>query len=81
MAAKSMTKKVAGAGRGRPPADGKKKKKSTAEMLMSNSSSTKMTSCRSNSAELDNFVTNFWQTFDNNLGNLAQKVTRKIRNL
>ena len=41
MAAKSMTKKVAGAGRGRPPADGKKKKKSTAEMLMSNSSSSK----------------------------------------
>merc|ERR1719152_767673 len=28
MAAKSTTKKVAGAGRGRPPADGKKKKKS-----------------------------------------------------
>ena len=40
MAAKSMTKK-AGAGRGRPPADGKKKKKSTAKMLMNNSSSTK----------------------------------------
>ena len=44
MAAKSVTKKVAGAGRGRPPADGKKKKKSTAKMLMSNSSAPKMTS-------------------------------------
>ena len=65
MAAKSITKK----------ADGKKKKKSMAKMLLSNSSSPKMTRCRSNLAEFDNFVTNILQTFDNNLGKIAQKVT------
>ena len=80
MAAKSITKK-AGAGRGRPPADGKKKKKSTAKMLMSNSSSPKMTSCRSNLAKFDKFVTNILQMFDITHGKLAQMVTRKIRNL
>ena len=62
MAAKSTTKKVAGAGRGRPPADGKKKKKSTAKMLMSNSSAPKMTSDGIILQNLMN-LTNFRQIF------------------